>query len=69
MIEQNGISVNAIKENDINKVITTKDFKNGELIIRKGKKQFKNIYLYNSRGRKDNRNKWNCFLGGWATCR
>ena len=45
MIEQNGISVNAIKENDINKVITTKDFKNGELIIRKGKKQFKKIVL------------------------
>lgn len=43
MIEQNGISINGIKENDINKLITTKDFNNDELIIQKGKKTFKKI--------------------------
>lgn len=43
MIEQNGISINGIKENDVNKLITTKDFNNDELIIQKGKKQFKKI--------------------------
>ena len=45
MIEQNGISVNGTKENDVNKLITTIDFKNDELIIQKGKKQFKKIVL------------------------
>ena len=33
MIEQNGISVNGVKENDVNKLITTTDFNNDELII------------------------------------
>ena len=33
MIEQNGISVNGTKENDVNKLITTTDFNNDELII------------------------------------
>ena len=45
MIEQNGISVNETKENDVNKLITTTDFNNDELIIQKGKKQFKKIVL------------------------
>ena len=45
MIEQNGISVNGIKENNVNRLITTIDFNNGELIIQKGKKQFKKIVL------------------------
>ncbi|MDO5003042.1 MAG: tyrosine--tRNA ligase [bacterium] len=45
IIEQNGISVNKIKENDVNKLITTTNFNNGELIIQKGKKQFKKIIL------------------------
>lgn len=45
MIEQNGISVNGAKENDVNKLITTTDFNNDELIIQKGKKQFKKIVL------------------------
>ena len=45
MIEQNGISVNGTKENDANKLITTTDFNNDELIIQKGKKQFKKIVL------------------------
>lgn len=45
MIEQNGISVNGTKENDVNKLITTTDFNNDKLIIQKGKKQFKKIVL------------------------
>lgn len=45
MIEQNGISVNGTKENDVNRLITTTDFNNDELIIQKGKKQFKKIAL------------------------
>lgn len=45
MIEQNGISINGAKENDVNKLITKKDFNNGELIIQKGKKQFKKIVI------------------------
>lgn len=45
MIEQNGISVNGTKENDINKLITTNDFDDNELVVQKGKKQFKKIIL------------------------
>ena len=45
MIEQNGISVNGTKENDVNKLITTTDFNNDELIIQKGKKQFMKVVL------------------------
>lgn len=45
MIEQNGISVNNIKENDVNKMIFKEDFKDGALVIQKGKKTFKKIVL------------------------
>ena len=45
MIEQNCISVNGIKEKDVNKLISITDFDDGELIIQKGKKQFKKITL------------------------
>lgn len=45
MIEQNGISVNGTKEKDINKLITATDFNKDELIIQKGKRQFKKISL------------------------
>ena len=45
MIDQNVISVNGIKENDVNKLITTTAFNNGELIVQKGKKQFRKIIL------------------------
>jgi tyrosyl-tRNA synthetase len=44
-IEQNGISVNGAKENDVNKKITEKDLDNGAIIIQKGKKQFKKIVI------------------------
>jgi len=45
MIEQNGISLNGQKENDVSKMITFDDFKDDELIIQKGKKQFKKIII------------------------
>ena len=40
MIEQNGISINGEKENNVNKAITKDDFKDNELVIKKGKGQF-----------------------------
>ena len=40
MIEQNAISLNGQKENDVNKIVSIDDFKDDNLIIKKGKKQF-----------------------------
>ena len=40
LIEQNGISINQIKENDVNKIIDESDFKDGFIVIQKGKKVF-----------------------------
>ena len=40
MIEQNAISLNGQKENDVNKIVSIDDFKDNNLIIKKGKKQF-----------------------------
>lgn len=48
MIEQNGISVNGIKEKDTNKIVRFNDFVNNELVIQRGKKVFKKIKLINS---------------------
>lgn len=45
MIEQNGISLNGNKENDVTKQITIDVFENNALIIQKGKKQFKKIVI------------------------
>ena len=45
MIEQNGISLNGTKENNVSKIITFEDFKDNALIIQKGKKQFKKIIV------------------------
>lgn len=45
MIEQNGISINGNKENDVTKQITIDVFENNALVIQKGKKQFKKIIL------------------------
>ena len=45
MIEQNGISINGSKENDVTKQITIDVFENNALVIQKGKKQFKKINL------------------------
>lgn len=40
LIEQNGISVNQEKENNVDRVITKDDFNDGFIIIQKGKKVF-----------------------------
>lgn len=40
MIEQNGISVNGIKEKNINRIVEFDDFIDNELVIQKGKKCF-----------------------------
>ncbi len=45
MIEQNGISVNGNKENNVNKKIIINDFENNTLVIQKGKKQFKKFII------------------------
>ncbi len=45
MIEQNGISLNCTKANDVTTVITLENFVNNELVIQKGKKQFKKIII------------------------
>ncbi len=45
MIEQNGISLNGTKANDVKAVITFKNFVDNELVIQKGKKQFKKIVI------------------------
>ncbi|CDE95609.1 tyrosine--tRNA ligase [Clostridium sp. CAG:914] len=45
LIEQNGISINQIKENDVNRIIDASDFKNGFIVIQKGKKVFLKVEL------------------------
>lgn len=45
MIEQNGISINGNKENSVTRLISINDFVNDELVIQKGKKQFKKVVL------------------------
>lgn len=45
MIQQNGISLNGEKENDVKSIITIEKFNNNELVIQKGKKQFKKIVI------------------------
>ena len=45
MIEQNGISLNGVKENNPGCIITIQNFDNKELVIQKGKKQFKKIVI------------------------
>lgn len=45
LIEQNGISINQEKENNVNGIITKDDFKDGFIIVQKGKKVFLKIQL------------------------
>ena len=45
MIQQNGISINGNKENNLERVITINDFDENNLIIQKGKKQFKKVVI------------------------
>ncbi len=43
LISQGGILLNGEKESDASKVITLDDFKDGELLIKKGKKVFHKV--------------------------
>lgn len=45
LMEQNGISINQVKETNTDRIITKEDFTNGELIIQKGKKVFLKVKL------------------------
>ena len=45
LISQNGISVNQIKENNIDKIITMDDFKDGFILIQKCKKVFLKVEI------------------------
>ena len=45
LVEQNGISINQEKINDVNKLITKDDFKDNNLIVQKGKKIFLKVEL------------------------
>lgn len=45
MIEQNGISLNGKRENNVSKIIKLDDFTDNVLIIQKGKKQFKKVII------------------------
>lgn len=45
LVEQNGIRVNQIKENDVNRIIDKSDFKDGFIVIQKGKKVFLKVEL------------------------
>ena len=40
LVEQNGISINQVKQNDVNRIIEESDFIDGYIIIQKGKKVF-----------------------------
>ncbi len=43
MIQQNGISINGEKENDVNSIITIEKFNNGELVIQKERNNLKKL--------------------------
>jgi len=45
LVEQNGISINQAKENNVNRIINESDFKDGFIIIQKGKKVFLKVKL------------------------
>ena len=45
LIEQKGISINQLKENDVNRIIKESDFINGCIVIQKGKKSFLKVKI------------------------
>ncbi len=45
LIQQGGLTINDEKITDVNKVITNDDFKDGEMIVKKGKKSFFKVIL------------------------
>ena len=45
LVEQNGISINQTKESDVKRIIDESDFKDGFIVIQKGKKVFLKIKI------------------------
>lgn len=45
LVEQGGISIDDVKVEDINRSVTLKDFKDGKILIRKGKKVYHQIRI------------------------
>ena len=45
LVEQNGISINQIKVTDVNRIIEESDFKDGFIVVQKGKKVFLKIKI------------------------
>ena len=45
LIQQNGISIDDVKVSDVGKIITLDDFKDGKLMIRKGKKVYHQVRI------------------------
>jgi len=45
LIEQGGISVNDVRVEGFDRLVTMDDFNNGELIIKKGKKTYHRVKL------------------------
>ena len=45
LVKQGGVSVDDIKITDVNKMITLEDFKENEIIIKKGKKVYHKINI------------------------
>ena len=45
LIKQNGISLNDVKVSDLNQMLTTDDFRQGDLILRKGKKVYHRLKM------------------------
>ena len=45
LVEQNGISINQIKVTDVNRIIEEPDFKDGFIVVQKGKKVFLKIKI------------------------
>ncbi len=45
LVEQNGLAINDVKVKDFNQVLTEKDFEEGYIILKKGKKNFLKVTL------------------------
>ncbi len=45
LVEQNGLSINDVKVKDFNQILTQDDFKEGYIILKKGKKNFLKVTL------------------------
>ena len=45
LVQQGGVSVDNEKVTDVNKLLTADDFKDGQIIIKKGKKVFHKVVI------------------------